>query len=113
MIIVIYVTTGFSVKMIKKEAVIDIKHLELDEMLDEIKKIKSKKITFKLGHEGTIPLIETLFNADNLKVDRTPYSIKSGDILYLAMPNKRLDPGTEVSADELETIATYYKVTVK
>jgi hypothetical protein len=109
----IYVTTGFSVKMIKDEAVLDVQHLELDEMLKEIETIKSQEIDFKLGHEGTIPLIETLFNVDNLKVDRTPYSIKSGDILYLAMPNKRLEPGTEISADELETIATYYKVTVK
>jgi len=102
----VILTSTFSVKMIKGHSTVEITELmSLNDLPEKFDKILS-------GHDGTSYLFSKITGED-VKTNRTPYTVSSGDVLYVVLPNFRVEVGQELTMEELEDKLSIYKLEIK
>ncbi len=92
------VLTAFSPKMLGDGASVSFKVVSIDEVKGEPKGV---------GHEGAAQLLSQILGRE-VQVDRAPVTLTKGDRGYIVLANRRLNPGEELSAEELHSAVTVY-----
>ena len=97
------VLSAFSPKMFDGETIVKFKPATLEEVRENARELNPVGI----GHPGAAELLSQVLQRP-VDVDRTPVKLQKGDKGFIILANGRLEPGTELTAEELKRFSTIY-----
>jgi len=106
------VLSTFSVKMLSQGGTVKFgKPISGEEALSLIRERAAELQPVGVGHPGAAKLLTSLLNRE-VTVDRSPVTLSKGDKGFIVLPQGRIDPGAELSDEELRQLLVCYEFEV-
>jgi len=106
------VLSTFSVKMLPQGGTVKFgKPISGEEALSLIRE-RAQELTPKgIGHPGAAQLLSVLLGRP-VEVDRSPVTLSKGDKGFIVLPQGRIEPGSELTDEELAKLLVCYEFEV-